>query len=187
MLFDTIQRLQHPAIELWLLGDGPASAPAFKQVCQDWPQTVFQTQCDGDLGARMAYGQRMAFAGTSLSEDGQAGGPLSVHLVGTDCPTLSWRTVTEAEQRLQRDDVVLTPALDGGYVMLSTCCETPEAFARVEWGSSQVLEQTRKQVQGAGRRVGMLEAHADVDTAADLRWHLARLRNTGMACSPTIT
>jgi rSAM/selenodomain-associated transferase 1 len=109
----------------------------------------------GDLGARMAR----ALACVR--------GPAV--LVGADIPDLGAAQVAQAFGRLRSADVVLGPALDGGYYLVGTRRPTLARwmFAGVRWSSPHALADTRANL--CGRRVALTARLADVDTAADLR------------------
>lgn len=130
-----------------------------------WPQPA------GDLGARLS-----AFCGERLT------GPASrVVVIGSDSPNLPVAFVQEAFERLERCDVVMGPACDGGYYLLGLRGGTVSegdgdrwswpavVFTGIEWSGSRVLEQTRAAVRAAGRSLELLAPWYDVDTPDDLR------------------
>ena len=117
-------------------------------------------QADGDLGQRMA-----AFVTAALAE-----GAERIVLVGTDSPTLPVEYVATALEELQRVDVVLGPATDGGYYLLGCARGLPPIFEGIAWGGSRVLAETVERVSAAGLRLALLPPWYDVDTLPD--WHL---------------
>ena len=128
---------------------------------------ALQSQCDGDLGARMLHACAHHFA----SRPDQ---PLL--LMGTDCPVLAPGHLQAAARALKQHDVVVIPAEDGGYVLVGMRRLVPEIFERVEWSTPQVMTQTRERLRQAG--VDWLEMPTlwDVDEPAD--WlRLQRLFN----------
>ena len=66
-------------------------------------------------------------------------------------------------------DVVIVPALDGGYVLIAVRRPRPELFTRIDWGTGRVLAQTRERVRTARLRCVELDARPDVDRPEDLR------------------
>lgn len=117
-----------------------------------------QIQQGVDLGERMAN----AIDQGLLQSD-------AVVLVGSDCPVLDGAYVSEAFQSLQQgNDVVLGPANDGGYVLIGMRRLYSKVFQGVNWGTGQVLEQTRERLAATGCRWTELDERWDVDRPEDL-------------------
>jgi rSAM/selenodomain-associated transferase 1 len=116
-----------------------------------------------DLGARM----HAALAATLAAHP-----PAGCLLIGTDCPALSPRDLQRAAAALAAHDVVLVPALDGGYVLIGLRRPQPALFDGIDWGTPAVLEATRARIAAAGLRAAELPPLPDLDTAAD--YHAAR-------------
>ena len=119
---------------------------------------ALQSQCGGDLGARMLHACAHHFA----SRPDQ---PLL--LMGTDCAVLAPGQLQAAAGALQQQDVVVIPVEDGGYVLVGMRRLVPEIFERIEWSTALVMTQTRERLTQAG--VNWLETPAlwDVDEPAD--------------------
>lgn len=115
-------------------------------------------QPPGDLGQRLLAAARHHFAATPSQ-------PLLI--VGTDCPLLSSRHLQHAAQALDRHDVVLIPAEDGGYVLIGLRRLVPGVFSGVPWSTPQVLAHTRERLAAAGARWCELAPLWDVDTLRD--------------------
>ena len=115
-----------------------------------------QTQAGVDLGERM----HSAIAARP--------GPTAV--IGTDCPFLEPGDLVRTAGILHhgKADVVIAPALDGGYVLIGVDRPRPELFARVDWGTESVLAQTRDRARIAGLRIVELAARQDIDRPEDL-------------------
>lgn len=96
--------------------------------------------------------------------------PGMVVVIGTDCPFIEPHDLVRAAGALRgaAADVVLAPALDGGYVLIAVDRPRPELFAGVEWGTPRVLAQTRRRAHAAGLRLLELEARRDIDRPDDL-------------------
>ncbi|MDQ3698377.1 MAG: TIGR04282 family arsenosugar biosynthesis glycosyltransferase [Gemmatimonadota bacterium] len=119
----------------------------------------YESQCSGDLGARMAHAiERRVTAGAER-----------VILVGTDCPGLDAPLLEDAFDALERADVVIGPAEDGGYYLIGTRRLHSALFAGIPWGSSRVLGNSLAAARAADLTVHTLRRLADIDTAAD--WH----------------
>lgn len=119
-------------------------------------------QPPGDLGARM----ETIFE--RLLEDPRR--PAIV--IGSDCPAVDAERLAEAAEELERAEVVVGPALDGGYYLLGLRRLRPELFRDVPWSTERVIEVTRRRIDDAGLRAAWLEPARDLDTPEDLfEWY----------------
>jgi len=117
----------------------------------------FLPQVPGDLGSRLQAAFREGFRrGTE------------VVVVGTDAPEVDGEVVRSAFRRLAEADLVLGPAVDGGYYLLGLTSAAPELFHDIPWSTSEVLAATRDRADSLGLRIATLPTLADVDTAEDL-------------------
>lgn len=93
-----------------------------------------------------------------------------VVIVGSDCPQFSAQHLTDAVDTITEtnNDMVLTPAFDGGYVLIGMNKVGHRLFDHISWGSSNVLAQTRVALQDLGWRWQELPTLRDVDEVADL-------------------
>lgn len=89
-------------------------------------------------------------------------------LVGADVPEVGAETLREAARKLETADVVLGPALDGGYYLLGLKRAEPALFAGLPWGTGRVLAGTVAAAEAAGLAVAYVEERADIDAWADL-------------------
>jgi uncharacterized protein len=120
-------------------------------------------QPEGDLGARMLAAFELHLA---------AGAP--VVLVGTDCPELGPARLRAAGAALAGGaDAVILPAADGGYAALGLARVDRSLFDGMRWGSSEVLEETRRRIRRLGWTAHELRPVRDVDRPEDLEWLLA--------------
>ncbi|HSK47738.1 MAG TPA: TIGR04282 family arsenosugar biosynthesis glycosyltransferase, partial [Coriobacteriia bacterium] len=124
---------------------------------------TYRYQGEGSLGGKL----HLAFAESFSRGDGH------VVVVGSDCPRLRARHLREALAALEASDVVLGPAVDGGYYLIgirhsaaNTALNT--LFADVPWGTAEVFSQTRNLAANAELIVALLETLPDVDIAADV-------------------
>ena len=129
-------------MEAWLSSDIP---------CLD--------QGEGDLGDRL----RLAFA------QAFAQGSRQVVVIGADCPDLTPALLAQAFGALESRDLVLGPAMDGGYYLIGLNRPAPALFAEIPWGSGEVLTATLNQAQDLNLSTHLLEPLADVDRPEDLR------------------
>ncbi len=116
-------------------------------------------QGKGDLGRRMDR----AFT------DSFGEGMRRVVLIGTDCPGIRPDHLARAFQVLERKDVVLGPAGDGGYYLIGLRQSAHELFEGVPWGTGEVLERTLYAAAARGSKVELLDRLDDVDRPEDIR------------------
>lgn len=116
-------------------------------------------QPSGTLGARLSHASSRHFAE----------GAERVVLIGTDCPGVDRRLITEAFTALAAFDVVLGPALDGGYYLLGLRNPQPSLFRDIPWDTAAVHAQTRARAMAAGLTLRLLRPLRDIDTARDAR------------------
>jgi len=128
----------------WLGVDVPAEMAVF-------------SQCEGDLGARMATGVRYGLE----RSDG-------VILIGSDCPEISAASLHWAAQGLLSHDSVMIPSVDGGYALLGLRCYLPSLFSDMPWSTARVAGLTRQRLDNSAMRLLERPAVHDIDEAADL-------------------
>lgn len=141
------------------LACAPSSELVFFKIMEERQGVRLLDQVGEDVG------QRMHHTFTDLFAKGYK----QVILVGTDVPTLPLSVYQEAFAILGRSDVVLGPALDGGYYLIGLTQPTEQLFTGVPWSTDQVLAVTQQQAETLGLSVGLTTAWRDVDTIADLR------------------
>lgn len=139
-------------LELWCASDG--DAPFLRGIGTAFSAAAHR-QCEGDLGQRMAHAMRDAFTRSS-----------SLLLIGSDCPLLQPARLAEASAALGDCDAVLTPADDGGYVLIGARREVP--LAGIRWSTKHALEDTVRGFARAGVAYTLLPACWDVDDVAGL-------------------
>jgi rSAM/selenodomain-associated transferase 2/rSAM/selenodomain-associated transferase 1 len=126
----------------------------------------YRDQGEGDLGQRLQRTTAQAFSG----------GANRVVVIGTDCPLLTAERLDEAFSMLDRCDVVIGPAIDGGYYLIGMVGAHGEVFDGIDRGGPQVLEQTLEAIKRLGLDHVLLSPLSDVDTPDDLMtWGSARL------------
>ena len=116
-------------------------------------------QVSGDLGHKMHSSFERAFAL----------GSQRVVIIGTDCPDIEQTILTQAFDSLERHDLVLGVAEDGGYYLIGLNQPITELFQNIIWGTEQVLNQTQNIAQQLKLNVYYLPTLADVDRPEDLK------------------
>jgi glycosyltransferase A (GT-A) superfamily protein (DUF2064 family) len=72
--------------------------------------------------------------------------------------------------------MVFTPAEDGGYVLVGAQQDYPQAFEGIDWGTEQVMAQTRKNLAAAHISWAEQPVLWDIDMPADVQ----RARQAGL-------
>lgn len=116
-------------------------------------------QGGGNLGDRL----RQAFAQAFVHGDRR------VVIIGADCPGLTPAFLAQAFAALNQKDLVLGPAMDGGYYLIGLNRPAPSLFSGIPWGSGNVLTATLNQAKILNLSNHLLEPLADVDRPEDLR------------------
>jgi uncharacterized protein len=93
----------------------------------------------------------------------------AVALVSSDVPGIPRGSLGRAFAALENGaDVVLGPALDGGYWLIAMSAFHPAPFREIPWSTPAVLSSTVGRCEEAGLRLHLLEPWRDVDTLVDL-------------------
>ena len=90
-----------------------------------------------------------------------------VVLIGTDSPEIMGQDFADAFSALNDSDVVLGPAVDGGYWLVGLRKPVPALFSGIHWSASTVLERTLAVANAMGLSVRQLRTLHDIDTAED--------------------
>jgi rSAM/selenodomain-associated transferase 1 len=143
--------------QLWLtsLGDD-AESEAYAR----YLEFSCHAQTGTDLGARM----QAALAAALVDY------PLAI-LIGSDSPVLSAADIDRARVLLAggRIEVVLTPAEDGGYLLIGMRRVHAALFGPgIAWGSDRVMADTRRRLASLDLRWRELAPRWDVDRPEDL-------------------
>jgi len=145
---------------------------------------VWTNQGEGDLGQRLARATRRSI---------KAGD--RVLLIGTDCPELDSNRLSEAAEALRRDDCVIVPSMDGGYVLLGLNRYDCSLFKNIMWSTETVALETRRRIDRLRWRLTVLPTLHDIDEPEDLIWLPAnchvrnplddrdRMRPSSISCS----
>lgn len=120
---------------------------------------VWSDQGSGDLGERLARtSQRVIQAGESAL------------LIGTDCPELDADCLSSAAMALQKNDAILIPATDGGYVLLGLNQFHASLFTGITWSTPTVAFETLCRLGALKWQVQSHPMLHDIDEADDLKW-----------------
>jgi rSAM/selenodomain-associated transferase 1 len=117
-----------------------------------------EVQSGKELGARM----QGAFTAEFLH------GYTSIVIIGTDCPDLDEASISLAFKQLEVSDVVVGPALDGGYYLLGLSAMHNELFEGITWSTPSVLTETIQIAERLSLSMAFTPEKQDIDTLEDL-------------------
>jgi rSAM/selenodomain-associated transferase 1 len=135
-------------------------------------QLFLSEACDDALLQQEAYslqkgddlGQRMYHAIKELLDTASDG----ALIIGTDCLDLTPMHLQQAARSLADHELVLIPALDGGYALIGCTTIAPGLFRGLRWSTDKVYRQTLAYAERLNYRVRSLESVRDIDTLQDL-------------------
>jgi rSAM/selenodomain-associated transferase 1 len=134
-----------------------------EKAMKEWfgSEFLYLPQNGKDLGERMKNGFIEAFEM----------GFQRVVLIGSDILDLPLEFIEEAFKSLEKKDVVIGPAYDGGYYLVGFKKKTfsPRVFEEMTWGTETVFDKTMKVLKQLKKRVHTLPYRRDIDTLEDLK------------------
>jgi len=130
---------------------------------------VAAPQGQGELGERLQRACAASFAA----------GAERVVMVGSDSPEVKSGDIRTAWKELKSNDLVVGPAIDGGYWLIGLRAPHPELFRAIAWSSDQVLAQTLAQAKSIGLRVQLLRILRDIDTEEDWNAYVSEAGSSG--------
>jgi len=164
-LYSTLLEFKQQGIgstSLWISGDQNHHAfECWKDLAE------FHAQPDGDLGIKMATAVQSSLQLNRI--------PV---LIGVDVPVLDVEYLSKAAQALLENDIVISPAEDGGYGLLGLTQFHPQLFESKDWGTDSVFADTRADLavlKQQGFNWAELPTVWDVDEVADVERYLGTL------------
>ena len=135
---------------------------------------VLTPQCRGDLGERLTFALRQGFAS----------GLQQILVVGSDCPDITEAQIKQALMALRTHDVVIGPAMDGGYYLIGLNRLYAPLFEDIPWSTARVLERTKAIAHQSGLSVALLAPLCDIDRPEDLPlWNAHITKSTAVGSS----
>ena len=115
---------------------------------------------------------------SSQYRDGEDWSGKRAIVIGTDAPGVDSAYLRDAARLLSLQDVVIGPALDGGYTLIGLRRPAAGLFEGIAWSTAHVLTQTRAAMRRLGLAHAELAALPDIDEPEDLQhlpaaWHPA--------------
>lgn len=123
------------------------------------PEATLVEQPEGDLGDRI---------GAALIAGLQ--GRASAVLIGSDTPQLSLEVIDAAFRGLQRANLVVGPASDGGFYLIGITESSAIVglFEGIQWSTSEVCRQLIENARRLDHTVELLQEFTDIDDAKSL-------------------
>lgn len=141
-------------VEIWTTGEQPA------EYFDGFGLECFQQQ-GVNLGTRMDFALRH---GLSRSR--------KVLIIGADALSITPDYLAEALRALDQSQVVVGPALDGGYIMVGATAPIPVLFRDMPWGTPDVMALTLERLLMNGLNFHIMGDRWDIDTLQDLQTHV---------------
>lgn len=126
----------------------------------NWSNETYQKflQEKGDLGEKMEAAFHLAI------KHGQCN---KIVIIGSDNPFIKPSQIEEAYKFLDHYDIVIGPALDGGYYLLGMKTMQTYLFRNKPWSSDTLLIETIKEIESKKMSYHLLEPLRDIDTYED--------------------
>jgi len=127
-----------------------------------WESEIFYktVQQGKDIGERMSNAFSNAFAA----------GYKNVVLVGSDIINLKSNIILDAFNQLQQSDLILGPAIDGGYYLIGMNKPNKQLFENKDWSTKKVFIQTLKESIDINLSLRLVPELADLDKIEDFQY-----------------
>ena len=100
-------------------------------------------------------------------------------IIGTDCPELDADLLQAAFEKLDSHDLVLGPAIDGGYYLIGMGRFIPDLFMEIAWSTAEVFAKTVEIAKRLELAIALLPKLSDIDYPEDLEiWHHIQQRQS---------
>lgn len=125
----------------------------------EWPEDLYEkdVQVGAGLGDRMENAFKQAFS---------AGAERAI-IIGSDCPGVTTELLQNAFTALDQNDLVIGPALDGGYYLLGMRALHTPLFRNMTWSVDSVATETLNRAKALGLKAAALMPLSDVDYLED--------------------
>ncbi|HET6171746.1 MAG TPA: TIGR04282 family arsenosugar biosynthesis glycosyltransferase [Gaiellales bacterium] len=154
LLLDTIAACRREAEDVRLLTSSEDERAALAALL---PATRIEVQRGRGLADALRHGISDHLTGRAVA------------IISSDLPGLPAGSIAEAAEALAAGaDVVLGPAMDGGYWLVAMRAAHEAPFHDIPWSTPAVWAVTLSRCREAGLRVHELQPWRDVDTYADL-------------------
>lgn len=94
----------------------------------------------------------------------------NVVLIGSDIINLNSEIILNAFNKLHQSDMVIGPALDGGYYLIGLKRPIKQIFKNKDWSTNRVFIQTLKDCFDLDLKVNLVQELADLDRIEDFQY-----------------
>jgi len=158
MLDQTLSNIGSSGFKVFLYCYPDINHPALIGFKEKFNLTLKQ-QCGDNLGMKML----------SAIED-HLNKNTNVILIGSDCLDLDAEYITKAIEQLDSGcEIVLGPAIDGGYALIGANKIDASIFQDISWSTNQVLKQTEEKINSLHWNYNCLSKVRDLDTLGDFQ------------------
>lgn len=133
----------------------------------EYPQHELYQQRGENLGDRMRDAIRLAILK----------GAQKIIIIGSDCEEISVETLHLAFERLDEHEVVIGPAIDGGYYLLGLKKLHHLLLEDKPWSQNSLLSETINDLEELKLNYSLLDPKRDVDYLRDISPELMRRIN----------
>ncbi|QMU60739.1 MAG: DUF2064 domain-containing protein [Gammaproteobacteria bacterium] len=159
LLDETLKSIFNIGAEVYLYCYPNADHPILQQYKNKYGLTLKQ-QCDGDLGMKMFHAITNHLNGNN-----------NVVLVGSDCLEINASYIQNTFESLNLgNEIVLGPAIDGGYALIGATNLNISIFQDIAWSSNEVLKQTVEKINELNWKYSCLNKVRDLDTLGDFQY-----------------
>jgi rSAM/selenodomain-associated transferase 1 len=158
MVADILVSVKTSGLPLYLFHDG---------LSVDGLPAEWLTGSDGIIKqSGNSLGERMTAAFEYLYSIGRE----QVILIGSDIPGIDAGLLLSANAGIAFNDVVFSPALDGGYCLIGSAKDHFDSrlFLNIPWSTDRVLSTSLDLCDAAGITYSLLEPRQDIDTLDDV-------------------
>ncbi len=127
-----------------------------------WEPEIFNKtiQQGEDIGERMFNAFSNAFAACYEN----------VVLIGSDIINLNSKIILDAFNQLHQSDMVVGPAVDGGYYLIGLKRPIKQIFENKDWSTNRVFIQTLKDCYDLDLKINLVQELADLDRIEDFQY-----------------
>ena len=159
LLKSTLVNIKQTNVEAYLYCHPDTHHPLLKQHSNKF-NICLKSQANGNLGSKMF--QAMS---EHINEN------TNVVLIGSDSFEVNTDYILRAFEALNNNyDIVLGPALDGGYALIGANKIDESVFQNICWSTTNVLNQTKENISCLGWKYKCLAEVRDLDTIEDYEY-----------------
>lgn len=125
-----------------------------------WDVSLFRKkkQAEGNLGVKMA----------SAFKENFDQGFEKIIIIGSDCAEINETDIENAFNALEKSEVVIGPAIDGGYYLLGMRTFIPSLFQDKSWSTPDLINETISTLKKQHISFSLLKEKSDIDYEEDL-------------------